>query len=161
MSLISGDGTHWNWSPRCLTVALHGLSLGRMEHCQSVTKPRWLSISFGRPLLELFSTISLVTAKEDHVSARVGLWREDQCCTDSPHQAGILLVLNSRTFRIRVGFFGVNEGKLWSSWFQVPGRIGVGVLMRTHRALPVSFFSISNSCPVNFLRYTDWIKVKV
>ena len=77
---------HWNWSPRCLTVALHGLTLGRMERCQSVTKPHllcrvqlypWLSISFGRPLLELFSTISYVTAKEDDVSAGVGSWRED------------------------------------------------------------------------------------
>lgn len=70
-------------------------------------------------------------------------------------------VLNSDTICIKLEFFGINEGKLWSSQFQVAGRIGEGVRMRAHRSLPVNFFSITKSRSVNFLQYTYLIKVKI
>ena len=115
---------HWNWSPRCLTVALHGLTLGRID-----TATQWLSLAFSvgcsctPGFLSASAGLFLNCSPRSRSSRRrtttsqlewghEGRILRDQCCTGSPHQAGILRGSQSRTLCIRVGFFWINEGKL-------------------------------------------------
>ena len=104
-------------------MARHGLTLGRMEHCQSVTKPRllcrvylypWLSIIFGRLLLELNDLVGHGEGRRRLSLSGVmkGGFFVISTVLVLHIRLGFFGVLNSRTLRIRVGLFRVNEGKL-------------------------------------------------